>query len=96
MKQETEAFWAGDFGRAYTERNAVTVDQAFQFFEHVTCNSRMKTSKIDRVLELGANRGHNLAAIKRQMSWVRTTAVEINGYAIEAMIEHGKIGRAHV
>lgn len=89
MKNETEAFWAGDFGRDYTERNAVTVEHAFGFFERVICNSRIKTSKIERVLELGANKGHNLKALKRQMSWIRTTAVEINGHAIDAMIKAG-------
>lgn len=84
---ETEDFWAGPEGTAYTKRNEVTVDSAEDFFGRVFSGLIGDIRKVQTAIELGANRGHNLLALKRFIPWLETTAVEINGTAIEAMWE---------
>jgi pseudaminic acid biosynthesis-associated methylase len=71
---EQENFWQGEFGSEYVERSCRGD------YERIALWSRIlsRTSKIDAVLELGANRGLNLIAINQLMPKVQLSAVEIN------------------
>ena len=76
-----EEFWAGEFGDEYVERGKdaryVASDTAF-FAELLR-----KTSGVESVLELGANVGLNLRAIRNLMPSARLSAVEINAKAVQ-------------
>lgn len=84
MDSEQEKFWSGAAGDAYTARNQVTVDSALTFFMRALDGALDGTIKT--AIELGANRGHNLAALKRLFG-CETTAIEINGTAIATMLK---------
>jgi pseudaminic acid biosynthesis-associated methylase len=73
---EQEAFWAGAFGDAYTERNRgdrILAAKTALFTQVLT-----RAQHIDAVVELGANVGLNLLALKTLLPLARFEAVEIN------------------
>lgn len=72
-----EDLWAGEFGDAYTERCANGVANNIALFSRVL----ERTSAVRSVLELGANRGLNLVAIKTLLPDAQLSAVEINARA---------------
>ena len=79
-KTEQEAFWAGEFGTMYIYRNS---DR-----KHIASCTKMfsdifsQCKGVDSVLELGANRGNNMEAIKCLLPESKLTAVEINKDAV--------------
>lgn len=78
MSKETEqeAFWRGDFGDDYSERNrgASMLAANRSFFSRIL----RRTSNVNGVLELGANIGMNLMAIRDLLPDAVLSAVEIN------------------
>lgn len=80
---EQESFWSGDFGDNYISRN--------QGLESVAANcaffSRALTrvGKLNSILELGANIGLNLIALKTLFPSADFAAVEINEKAAGAL-----------
>ena len=50
--------WKGEFGKAYTDRNVIDWHTRFPAFQQM-----LDGLPIKRVLEVGCNRGHNLAAL---------------------------------
>lgn len=75
--------WAGEFGNAYTERNRVDWrDRVGAWW--TMCRD---LPELDSVLEVGANRGHNLKAL-RMLGLVNSIyAVEPNEQAIREAVE---------
>lgn len=77
---EQEEFWAGEFGNSYVDRaqglHYLAADTAF--FARIIG----RTSGIASVLELGANVGINLLAIRNLIPGVELSAVEINAKAV--------------
>lgn len=73
---EQEAFWEGDFGNEYTDRNrgAGWVAANAAFFSKVLAS----TQPVKRVLELGPNIGLNLMALRHLFPTAKLTGVEIN------------------
>jgi spore coat polysaccharide biosynthesis protein SpsF len=73
---EQEAFWAGEFGDGYVERNKTNqlLTSNLAFFARILAH----TDKIESVLELGANIGLNLRALKSLLPTAQFSAVEIN------------------
>ena len=73
---EQEAFWKGQFGSQYMDRNKgnhwVAANSAF--FSKVL----EKTRDIGSILELGPNIGLNIAALKHLMPKTELSGVEIN------------------
>jgi spore coat polysaccharide biosynthesis protein SpsF len=73
---EQEAFWQGGFGDEYTDRNRgpglVAANAAF--FSRVLARTR----NVRCILELGSNRGLNLAALRQLLPEAQLSAVEIN------------------
>ncbi|CAN5355431.1 hypothetical protein BH24PSE2_BH24PSE2_03110 [soil metagenome] len=83
FRTEQEAFWAGDFGDAYVDRNSDPVRVARRtalFAKILSC-----TRGVSRVLEFGANIGQNLLAIRNLLPNVEFGAVEINEKAAERL-----------
>ena len=67
FKTEQEKFWASDFGTEYTQRNGIcNIPSRIARFAEVLKN----TQGVNSFLELGANVGSNLIAIKKDGSTV--------------------------
>lgn len=75
-KTEQEAFWAGEFGDAYILRNQGKAALAAKTAMFARIVSR--GGAIASCLELGANVGLNLRALKRLLPQLQMGAVEIN------------------
>lgn len=76
---EQELFWAGDFGDSYTDRNRGNVLMASKLARFSKILER--TGPIASVLELGANIGLNLRAVRMLQPDVELAGVEINAQA---------------
>ena len=87
-----EAFWAGEFGTAYTERNAgeALLASNVRFFARALAAA----GSVASCLELGANRGLNLQALHVLFPQMTMEAVEINAEAARRLGE--VIGPANV
>ena len=87
MSEQTpqEAFWAGEFGAEYTERNAgdALLASNVRFFARALAAGGSVTS----CLELGANRGMNLSALRVLYPRLAMQAVEINAEAARKLGE---------
>ncbi|MHC1699603.1 MAG: pseudaminic acid biosynthesis-associated methylase [Humidesulfovibrio sp.] len=87
-----ETFWAEDFGQEYIDRNVddglLRAKLAFfaQLLKH--------TGPLGSVIELGANVGLNLRALKLLAPALRLEAVEINPRAAEAL-RQGNVSCVH-
>jgi len=79
FKSEQEKFWAGDFGNTYINRNSEIEDVSNRtaLFSQII----NKTKGISSVLELGANIGNNLMALRNILPSCEIGAVEINKQA---------------
>ncbi|OUC13625.1 MAG: hypothetical protein B0A82_16370 [Alkalinema sp. CACIAM 70d] len=75
---EQEQFWAGEFGNEYTHRNQIDAEHRQPFFRQIL----QQTPNVKTLCELGANRGHNLAAIASIHPEIHLTGVEINPTAL--------------
>ncbi|MNX90945.1 hypothetical protein D3C86_1230130 [compost metagenome] len=82
-RTEQEDFWAGEFGNAYVERNKYEhyVADSLAFFSKVIA----RTERVNKILELGANVGLNLMALKHLLPNAEFTAVEINEKAVATL-----------
>ena len=85
-KTEQEAFWSGEFGNDYIERNACTKKSLAAV---LGLYSRIAASApgLKSVLEFGANIGINLKAIKTLIPDIQTAAIEINHQAAARLKE---------
>lgn len=92
FKTEQEAFWAGEFGNDYIERNKGDALLAFNlgfFSKALNASSGIKTC-----IEFGANIGMNLKAIKLLFPHIDASAIEINTKAaaqLSTVIPESKI-----
>lgn len=78
-KTEQESFWQGEFGDAYVDRNAGEAIVAANLALFAKALGR--ASRIDSLIEFGANRGLNLIALNRLLPHCRLAGVEINAKA---------------
>lgn len=76
LTTEQEAFWQGDFGNDYTDRNRGSrlVASNAAFFSRMLGSTR----NVHAVLELGSNIGLNLMALRQLLPEGKLSAVEIN------------------
>ena len=91
-RTEQEAFWAGEFGSAYIGRNASPSLLAANL--HFFAVALKAAGAIGSCLELGANVGMNLKAIRLLYPEVVVKGVEINPDAARLLAE--TIGAANV
>ena len=88
---DQETFWVGEFGDAYTTRNAVNPEDRVPFLKEVLG----ATSGVASVLELGANKGHNLIALRSIAPSLRVTGVELNPSAFQQLSSIAGITAVH-
>src|ERR1700733_7681186 len=90
---EQEAFWAGVFGDAYTERNrgAQLLAAKMALFARILSS----VQNVSSVVELGANIGLNLLALKTLIPQAKLKAVEINEAAFAQLSKIEGIEAVH-
>ncbi|MDA7490989.1 pseudaminic acid biosynthesis-associated methylase [Synechococcus sp. AH-707-M23] len=87
FKTEQEAFWSGDFGDSYTDRNAgEALVRSYLFFWGEVLRL---TGPVANCFEIGCNRGLNLDAIKTLMPACKTSGLEINSNAVNECDSRG-------
>lgn len=84
VKTKQEEFWAGEFGDSYFERNMS--DQLLASNLNYFSKILDGCSQIESVLELGANIGMNMKALKLLLPAARLAGVEINQRAFEKLV----------
>ena len=84
--------WEGEFGEAYTDRNVIDWRVRLPAFLQM-----LNGLPIERVLEVGCNRGHNLVALAEILGeGSNVVGVEPNRYALElARASSVKVGALH-
>jgi spore coat polysaccharide biosynthesis protein SpsF len=82
-KTGQEGFWAGDFGNSYVDRNSHprNIARNTALFAKIL----ERTYGVSHILELGANIGQNIMAIKNLMPDAIFKAVEINDKAADQL-----------
>lgn len=93
FKTSQEAFWAGEFGDRYIERNQgpALLASNIAFFR----DALRSTRGIDDCIEFGANIGMNLAALRLLYPSQVQHAVEINPEAVSRLRESLPTGNVH-
>ena len=83
-----QEFWKGSFGNDYIERNK---SDSLKASNLVLFSEILKSSGISpkSIMELGANIGLNLLALKQLIPICETTGVEINDKAVELLKQTG-------
>ena len=83
FKTEQEAFWAGDFGTEYIQRNQddALLSSNIDFFGKALRQAR----GIQSCIEFGANIGMNLKALKLLYPCINSHAIEINAEAAKLL-----------
>jgi pseudaminic acid biosynthesis-associated methylase len=86
--QEDEA-WSGEFGKAYTDRNLMSLDELDQLYVDNYGISRTEINKeflagldVDRILEVGCNVGNQLLLLK-WMGYANPWGIELHNHAVE-------------
>ncbi len=77
--------WAGEFGQRYTDRNQTDPTNLLPAFR-----AMLGDLKPRRILEVGCNRGHNLAALEQLFPEAQLVGIEPNRYAISIARQSGK------
>lgn len=82
---DQEAFWAGKFGRDYSERNTgrQRIESNASMFREILSH----TDNVKSIIEYGANIGLNLQAIQTLSADYQLSAVEINEQAYQQLTE---------
>lgn len=80
-KAQQTAFWEGNFGDSYANRNVIASADRASFFARLL----QRTFGVSSVCELGANRGHNLQAIGSLSPNFTLTGVDIHHGVVEEM-----------
>lgn len=83
FKTEQEAFWAGEFGSDYIERNVGEALLASNL--HLFSKALGQAGQINSMIEFGANIGMNLRALNLLYPAATQAAIEINRDAADAL-----------
>jgi len=98
MTQDTEQlkFWRGDFGNAYTDRNAIDPSLLrARVAMWAPILAELVGAPPRSILEVGANIGNNLRAL-RQLTDAEFFALEPNAKARDVLVEDGLMPRTNV
>jgi len=82
-RTETEAFWAGEFGDTYHQRQAVTHEANVDLFARILA----ATGDVKSIAELGAGTGLNLQALRAIDPELDLCGVEINEQAVHQILK---------
>ena len=78
MRNHQSEVWQGEFGNAYADRNVMDWHTRLPAFRHM-----LEGLPINRLLEVGCNRGHNLVALAEILDkGAEVVGVEPNEYAL--------------
>ncbi len=88
MKTEQEKFWEGSFGDEYSTRNQGP--QLLASNRALFADVLRRTRGVSSVLELGANVGNNLRALRDLLPEAKLSGVELNATAARALAEWGQ------
>lgn len=90
---EQEKFWAGEFGDEYTDRNsgARIVASNMALFSRIL----QSAANVGSVIELGANRGLNLEALRVLLPQAKLAGVEINETAVSILRKNENVTIYH-
>jgi pseudaminic acid biosynthesis-associated methylase len=93
FKTEQEAFWAGEFGNDYIDRNQgdALLASNLDFFS----KALRYTRDIQSCIEFGANIGMNLKAIKLLHPKINASAIEINATAANKLSQVIELENIH-
>ncbi|QYK00362.1 pseudaminic acid biosynthesis-associated methylase [Shewanella psychrotolerans] len=83
FKTEQEAFWAGEFGNNYIERNKSDTIVAANIAMLSAILKR--TQNVQKIIEFGSNIGLNLEALKVLVPNAALSAIEINDNAVKKL-----------
>jgi SAM-dependent methyltransferase len=75
-ENEKNGTWYGDFGIRYTLRNKIIPEKLVPFYKKI-----LKGIVVEKILEVGCNRGHNLIAIS-YCGQYDLYGIDINPYSI--------------
>jgi len=75
-EENKKGTWSGDFGIKYTIRNKIIPEKLVPFYKKA-----LKDLKVEKILEVGCNRGHNLKAIS-YCGQYDLYGIDINPYSI--------------
>jgi len=75
-ENEKNGTWYGDFGIRYTLRNKIIPEKLVPFYKRI-----LKDIEVEKILEVGCNRGHNLTAIS-YCGQYDLYGIDINPYSI--------------
>jgi len=87
MKTEQESFWAGAFGDEYSARNQGP--QILAANRALFARVLQHTRNVESLLELGANVGNNLRALRDLLPNAKLSGVELNATAAQALSSWG-------
>jgi pseudaminic acid biosynthesis-associated methylase len=76
FKTEQEAFWAGEFGSEYIQRNKS--EELLASNLHFFSNALKQCGKLNSAIEFGANIGMNLKALQLLFPSIQLSGIEIN------------------
>lgn len=88
FRTEQEAFWAGEFGSRYINRNPTDFELAARLAMFAGIIDR--TRGVRSLIELGANIGNNLRVLGQLLSGAALAAVEINQDAVDVLRQWGR------
>ena len=85
FKTDQEAFWAGEFGTEYINRNIgdALLASNLNFFSRALA----RAGKVNNCIEFGANIGMNMRALRLLYPELDGHAIEINPQAAEKLAE---------
>ena len=75
-EENKKGTWSGDFGIRYTIRNKIIPEKLVPFYKKA-----LKDLEVEKILEVGCNRGHNLKAIS-YCGQYDLYGIDINPYSI--------------
>ena len=75
-EENKKGTWSGNFGIRYTIRNKIIPEKLVPFYKKA-----LKDLEVERILEVGCNRGHNLKAIS-YCGQYDLYGIDINPYSI--------------
>ncbi len=93
MSTDQEAFWAGEFGDGYTERHKNTDLLASK--EALLATALQQAERLHSALELGANVGLNLQALRSLFPDAELAGVEINKTAFLELAQVDNVDAHH-
>jgi len=82
---EKKGTWNGDFGIRYSIRNKIFPESLIPFYKRI-----LKNIKVEKILEVGCNRGHNLVALS-YCGQFDLYGIDINPYSILLARENKEI-----